>query len=927
MATLNDDETRTMSDNNEEEESTVAWTACPSILESQQGEEESDDESDEVDTIISSAVSGSSMGASNSLAKEVLEAIQSENKPIERIQHLNPSYSICNVEDTHKNEIVISSDDAKNDVESGLRSSQQGTTIVEEDVMAEDFASRLQRLEDAIRSKEDTRETIKPAQIIPPPENTRFQVLAPRLQSLEEVQNLEEALRSKEATRLRKPSATQQQTESLQESTPSLLEALAYRLQTLEEVMLSKEVNLQLSSSAKNHVDQQSETPASRQFTLENRLRALEGALAAKQDAIISCSVDNSTTDAGLEVREKAVPSYHDGSTSTTPCVASMMQARLQALESDVAIKKAAGNSTKFAVGGVAYQLNETLPVNEAQMQSGDHPNESSGTANQTRSPDIEHLPRFRRKASGGSSSANSSTAVSEQARSHSSSISPGAIRVTNPLGRSNYPQDADDRGANLSHDSEMVNAGALTPTTAFGSDEEIHGELGTEDDQRIIQDAFNGMVEVPAKILDGGNDDRSNARVKERRCQWAISTLVFVVAITLVVIFLTVGKGDRGDQLQSEEPVNLAPAILTSLPSFQPSQAPTRLAWELVDTAIIDGSTFFNESERIVGFARDIATVDMSKNDFMQNRNENELLVAVTNQQEYVMVSYFCDEVSCRDGFFVESEIFPSLSNISDSYLAKLGFSATGRNLAVAVCKSYFPCEVLLFDLAKTGIDATGRGPLTGGNSITYAGQRVIDLVIDDEANHLAILSLSGLQIIDISQSASELNQAIPESFVVNFNWAPPTREEPSAIASDGNVFAVGTTIVDPTSLYFDGMKVRIFDNLGRNTAPVLELEAPFSFQSENSLALAANGTLLAIGYTNRTRYWGQRDLGRVGIYQLKENQWSQLGPTVYGSGQLEDSFGGSVLLSHDGSILVVGAPRSDFDGAEEVGTATTYR
>ena len=132
--------------------------------------------------------------------------------------------------------------------------------------------------------------------------------------------------------------------------------------------------------------------------------------------------------------------------------------------------------------------------------------------------------------------------------------------------------------------------------------------------------------------------------------------------------------------------------------------------------------------------------------------------------------------------------------------------------------------------------------------------------------------------------------------------------------------------------SLSFDGLTLAIGADLNNNEAGYVQV---FSFNGTDwqqvgqdlngtageklgfSVALAGNGTILAAGAPLND--YNGTDSGAVHVYVLIDNQWSQMGNTIFGEVSY-DKFGIKVDISFDGLTLVAGAPmneENDFVGA----------
>ncbi|NDH07842.1 hypothetical protein EBX93_18330, partial [bacterium] len=77
---------------------------------------------------------------------------------------------------------------------------------------------------------------------------------------------------------------------------------------------------------------------------------------------------------------------------------------------------------------------------------------------------------------------------------------------------------------------------------------------------------------------------------------------------------------------------------------------------------------------------------------------------------------------------------------------------------------------------------------------------------------------------------------------------------------------------------------------------------------ESGYSVSLSDDGTIVAVGSINGSNNNNEMT-GIVKVYKLLNNNWSQLGNTIYGENE-RDKFGWSVKISSDGTTVVVGSP-----------------
>ena len=172
------------------------------------------------------------------------------------------------------------------------------------------------------------------------------------------------------------------------------------------------------------------------------------------------------------------------------------------------------------------------------------------------------------------------------------------------------------------------------------------------------------------------------------------------------------------------------------------------------------------------------------------------------------------------------------------------------------------------------------------------------------------------------------------PVGYQESFLWFPPMSPFYSntlaALDMDNDFVAVGTKKISYDVLPFEtgrsGFEIHVFDVSGQEIGNVIEYSGTNSLISTESLALTADGTILAVGYGNFTiNFDDVPDIGKVDVYHLVENEWVQLGQTITGFGS-NDGFGHSVAMSEDGTHLAVGSPRDEVEGIG-AGRVSGYR
>ena len=135
-------------------------------------------------------------------------------------------------------------------------------------------------------------------------------------------------------------------------------------------------------------------------------------------------------------------------------------------------------------------------------------------------------------------------------------------------------------------------------------------------------------------------------------------------------------------------------------------------------------------------------------------------------------------------------------------------------------------------------------------------------------------------------------------------------------ALSSDGAVVAVGALFNDFGGI--DAGHVRVYANMGGGWIQLgddldgASAGEEFGF----SVALAANGTILAVGARLADGANGVNS-GQVRLFRWNGSGWGALGSTIDGEAS-NDEFGYSVALSDDGTVLAAGAWDNDGGGSD---------
>ncbi len=143
--------------------------------------------------------------------------------------------------------------------------------------------------------------------------------------------------------------------------------------------------------------------------------------------------------------------------------------------------------------------------------------------------------------------------------------------------------------------------------------------------------------------------------------------------------------------------------------------------------------------------------------------------------------------------------------------------------------------------------------------------------------------------------------------------------------ISDDGTRVVLSTPFGDAGRT--NGGQVRVFEWDGLEWNPLGQtLENPdlqqFSWGEVNAVALSGDGRRLAIGNQRVVNPNGRQ--GAIWVYELSNDQWRLLGapisPPSTTSNTGLNTYGAAVAMSKDGSLMAVGAPRSNatVNGAE---------
>jgi Flp pilus assembly pilin Flp len=126
-------------------------------------------------------------------------------------------------------------------------------------------------------------------------------------------------------------------------------------------------------------------------------------------------------------------------------------------------------------------------------------------------------------------------------------------------------------------------------------------------------------------------------------------------------------------------------------------------------------------------------------------------------------------------------------------------------------------------------------------------------------------------------------------------------------AVSANGNIVAIGA--IENNDGGSRSGHVRVYENLDGTWTQIGDDIAGEAADDRSgwSLALSADGSIVAIGSDLNNSWRGQ-----VEVYENVGGAWTQIGEDIEGE-NFQDISATSISLSDDGSIIAIGAPRSD--------------
>ena len=218
--------------------------------------------------------------------------------------------------------------------------------------------------------------------------------------------------------------------------------------------------------------------------------------------------------------------------------------------------------------------------------------------------------------------------------------------------------------------------------------------------------------------------------------------------------------------------------------------------------------------------------------------------------------------------------------------------------------------------------------------NDTIKKGQAVHVSYIDPtEANDLnAVQDAAGNDAITLTTSVVNNQSTVEASSALEFNIKQIGADldgrrkgaqagESVSLSENGQRVAIGS----PNDRTIDKGRgsVRVYDQVGNSWQQIgsdIDGEAKDD-QFGSEVSLSADGSRLAVGGVRNDVGGTKVDGGHVRIYQLVNNEWSQLGIDIDGE-SANDRSGGAVQLSGDGNTVIIGGYRNN----NNIGHAKAY-
>jgi hypothetical protein len=470
---------------------------------------------------------------------------------------------------------------------------------------------------------------------------------------------------------------------------------------------------------------------------------------------------------------------------------------------------------------------------------------------------------------------------------------------------------------------------------------------------------------------------DQNDKGPSERRRRVMVGFVVFAVTIIVAVVVAVLLSGDNGVGNSSplsppsgdEGTRSPTTSPTTATPTLLPTAAPTRVILQEVSGPLFGNLNPISDFELADpsisiggGFGRQVA-IQTTQGVTTENSDDNDdatftviasyaerqiyqgdrrLRLASGQEQrdlswqiieDYQLAIFACSAtLGCDTGTPVVSDQIMGLQDFWGFAFAlpSLGLGGNACFLALWELDWVYTCENLICSPFTEDIPVfTDEEPIGLFAEIPIGTSTTSIVDINRLGDRMAIMGNFSLFVYDSTSCHSP-------TLLSNWTLADPY-EVPSAVAIDDRRVVLGTNLeieddefdncapCMPEGLYYDGYIVRVFDDTGEGIGQVLNSSEIFlpeekgnklSILSQSSIAMAANGTVLAVGSafaepTLTDNILLRNDLGQVDVWRLdvESSLWIPLGSTLLSS-SFGDMFGSALALNEDGTILAVGAP-----------------
>lgn len=410
-----------------------------------------------------------------------------------------------------------------------------------------------------------------------------------------------------------------------------------------------------------------------------------------------------------------------------------------------------------------------------------------------------------------------------------------------------------------------------------------------------------------------------SEAAAAARKKKIGLLIVALVGAAILLGLLLWILPLNRGEE---------STRFLTGAPTYFPSQAPTQLVWQI--SSELDPPERSGKIAREGLFGREVATSDdgtvvavtygsyqwfATGRRGLSSLRDGDRSLAVAFAYNHLAV-YTCNDTCALLG------VTGGPRDPSDGQTTfapwKISLSGDGRRMAIAADDALHFMSLEDFP-SMTPVQRTGDLVALNregnfGAVLSTAGELILRSFPSSPDGPMFSWFLP--------------NNEIPKAVVMSSDG---TRV---AVASDLNATwpcQISSRFYNGTRVRVFGQVDRLSSLWAQMGGDIESGEVYESIPSEHSIGFAANGTVIAIGsaYVESPPFFCTTGsgfgYGKVQVWQWEDASWNPVGPTLR-SATLGDLFGVSVSLSASGQVLAVGTPSDDSKGQDN-GQVSLYR